>query len=300
MRPACSSGWRSGTCRPPGWAARSPIPWSRRRWHELAHPDGEIGLARAAAATGTTFTLATLATTSQADLAAGAGAGPRWFQLYVFRDRGVTRALVEGAVEHGFEALVVTVDLPVIGLREADVALGEALPPDLPIPAVEATGGSVRTVAETTDLVDPALTWSDVEELADGPLPVIVKGILRPDDARRAIDHGAAAIVVSNHGGRQLDTTLPTAEALPPIVDEVGGEIEVLVDGGIRRSTDVLKAIALGARAVMVGRPLLWGLAVGGEEGARRVLELLLEDLDRSLALLGAPKLSELGPDFLA
>ena len=204
-----------------GRALPHPLVTAPMAYMKLAHPDGEIGLARAAAATGTTFTLATLATTSQADLAAGAGEGPRWFQLYVFRDRGVTRALVEGAVEHGFEALVVTVDLPVIGLREADVALGETLPPDLPIPAVDAAGASARTVAETTDLVDPALTWDDIEELADGPLPVIVKGILRPDDARRAIDHGAAAIVVSNHGGRQLDTTLPTAEALP--ADRGGG-----------------------------------------------------------------------------
>jgi isopentenyl diphosphate isomerase/L-lactate dehydrogenase-like FMN-dependent dehydrogenase len=276
-----------------------PLVTAPMAYMQLAHDDGELGLARAAAATGTTFTLATLATTSQADVAAAAGDGPRWFQLYVFRDRGVTRALVDGAVEHGFQALVVTVDLPVIGLREPDVALGETLPPELAVPAVEAAGGSARTVAETTALVDPALTWSDIEDLA-GPLPVIVKGVLRPDDARLAIEHGAAGIVVSNHGGRQLDTTLPTAEALPPIVDEVAGEVDVLVDGGIRRSTDVVKAIALGARAVMVGRPLMWGLAVGGEAGARRVLELLLEDLDRSLALVGAPELTELGRDFLA
>jgi isopentenyl diphosphate isomerase/L-lactate dehydrogenase-like FMN-dependent dehydrogenase len=208
---------------------------------------------------------------------------------------------VEGAVEHGFEALIVTVDLPVIGLRETDVALGETLPLDLAIPALDAAGRSGPvTIAESVSLVDPSLTWSDVEELAEGPLPVIVKGILRPGDARLALEHGAAAIVVSNHGGRQLDTTLTGAEALPPIVDEVSGELDVLVDGGIRRGTDVVKAIALGARAVLVGRPLLWGLAIGGEAGARRVLELLLEDVDRSLALLGAPKLSELSRDLLA
>jgi isopentenyl diphosphate isomerase/L-lactate dehydrogenase-like FMN-dependent dehydrogenase len=278
-----------------------PLITAPMAYMRLAHPDGELGMVRAAAATGTTFTLATLATAGQEEVAAEAGGAPRWFQLYVFRDRGISRALVDGASEHGFEALMVTVDLPVIGLREADVALGETLPLDLAIPALDAAGRNEPvTIAESTALVDPSLTWDDIEELADGPLPVIVKGILRPDDARRAIEHGASAVVVSNHGGRQLDTTLTTAEALPPIVEEVSGEIDVLVDGGIRRGTDVVKAIAVGARAVLVGRPLLWGLAVGGEEGARRVLELLLEDLDRSLALVGSPRLSELGPDFLA
>jgi isopentenyl diphosphate isomerase/L-lactate dehydrogenase-like FMN-dependent dehydrogenase len=278
-----------------------PLITAPMAYMRLAHPDGELGLLRASAATETTFTLATLATASQDEVAVEAPDAPRWFQLYVFRDRGISRALVQGAAEHGFEALVVTVDLPVIGLREADVALGETLPLDLPIPALDAAGRSEPvTIAESVSLVDPSLTWEDVEELADGPLPVIVKGILRPDDARLAVEHGAAAVVVSNHGGRQLDTTLTTAGALAPIVEEVGGEVDVLVDGGIRRGTDVVKAIALGARGVLVGRPLLWGLALGGEEGARRVLELLLEDLDRSLALIGSPNLSSLGRDFLA
>jgi isopentenyl diphosphate isomerase/L-lactate dehydrogenase-like FMN-dependent dehydrogenase len=250
-----------------------PLITAPMAYMRLAHPDGELGLLRASAATETTFTLATLATASQDEVAVEAPDAPRWFQLYVFRDRGISRALVQGAAEHGFEALVVTVDLPVIGLREADVALGETLPLDLPIPALDAAGRSEPvTIAESVSLVDPSLTWEDVEELADGPLPVIVKGILRPDDARLAVEHGAAAVVVSNHGGRQLDTTLTTAGALAPIVEEVGGEVDVLVDGGIRRGTDVVKAIALGARGVLVGRPLLWGLALGGEEGARRVL----------------------------
>ena len=267
----------------------------------LAHPDGELALARAAAATQTSFTLATLANTSQAELAAGAPDATRWFQLYVFRDRGVTDALVERAADHGFEAIVLTVDLPVVGLRETDVTLGYTLPSDLPVPALEGLGGGGgQTLAESLTVIDPGLRWSDLELLADGPLPVIVKGILRPDDARKAVDHGAAAIVVSNHGGRQLDTVLPGAEALGPVVEEVGGEVDVLVDGGIRRGGDVVKAVALGASGVLVGRPLLWGLAVGGQAGAQRVLELLLEDLDRSLALVGSPVLSDLDESVLA
>jgi 4-hydroxymandelate oxidase len=278
-----------------------PLVTAPMAFMRLAHPDGELGLARAAAATGTPFTLATLANTSQEQLAAGGAETSRWFQVYVFRDRGVTDALVEAAAEHGFEALVLTVDLPVVGLRETDVTLGYELPADMPIPALEGlNAGGGQTLAASLSVIDPGLRWSDLELLADGPLPVIVKGVLRPDDARHAIDHGAAAVVVSNHGGRQLDTVLPTADALPPIVDEVGGEIDVLVDGGIRRGTDVLKAVALGARGVLVGRPLLWGLTVGGEAGARRVLELLLEDLDRSLALAGSPRLSDLVESLLA
>jgi isopentenyl diphosphate isomerase/L-lactate dehydrogenase-like FMN-dependent dehydrogenase len=269
-------------------------------YQRLAHADGEPAHARAAASTRTPFTLSTFATASQEEVAAAAPDATRWFQLYVFRDRGLSDGLVQAAAEHGYEAIVVTVDLPVLGLREADIALGYMLPLELPVPTVEAAAGARTTIAETTMLIDPGLTWADVERLADGPLPVVVKGVLRPDDARRAIDHGAAAIVVSNHGGRQLDTVLPTAEALPPIVEEVGGEVDLIVDGGIRRGIDVFKAIALGARAVMVGRPSLWGLACGGEEGAARVLQLLIDDLDRTLALMGTPVLSRVDRDALA
>ena len=239
-----------------------PLLTAPMAFQKLAHPEGELALARAAAATGTTLTLATLANTAHGEMSEALPEASRWFQLYVFRDRGVTDAMVESAVEHGFEAIVLTVDLPVAGLRESDVSLGWTLPPDLRVPALEAAHGSSElTFADALNTVDPALEWSDLEELAAGPLPVIVKGILRPDDAELAIEHGAAAIVVSNHGGRQLDTVLPTAEALAPIVDAVEDRVDVLVDGGIRRGTDVVKAIALGASAVLVGRPLLWGLA---------------------------------------
>jgi 4-hydroxymandelate oxidase len=150
-------------------------------------------------------------------------------------------------------------------------------------------------------LVDPTLSWSDVEQIAaDCPLPTIVKGILTPADARRALEHGARGVIVSNHGGRQLDTVLATADALPPIVDAVGGQLELFVDGGIRRGTDVLKALALGARAVLVGRPVLWGLALAGSDGVQRVLELLLSEFDTALALAGVPRARDLEPSLLS
>jgi 4-hydroxymandelate oxidase len=156
------------------------------------------------------------------------------------------------------------------------------------------------TPADFATLLDADLGWVDVEQFAaESPLPVLVKGILTPEDARLAADHGASAVVVSNHGGRQLDTVLSGADALPPIVDAVGDRIEILVDGGIRRGTDVVKALALGARAVMIGRPVLWGLAVGGPEGASRVIEILLRELDLALALCGAPNASDLDRGFV-
>ena len=274
-----------------------PLVVAPMAYQRLAHPEGEQATNRAAAERGAVFTLSTLATAAPRDL----GAGTRWFQVYVFRDRGVTEELVAQAVDAGFEALVLTVDLPVLGMREADHQLGWTLPEDVGIPSIDAAGRDRRmTVADTAALLDPDLGWDDVEELADGPLPVLVKGVLRPDDARRALDHGAAGVVVSNHGGRQLDTALATADALPAVADEIAGEADLLVDGGIRRGTDVLKALALGAGGVMVGRPVLWGLACGGQAGAERVLELLIADLDRSLALAGVPVAADLDRDVLA
>jgi 4-hydroxymandelate oxidase len=192
--------------------------------------------------------------------------------------------------------LVLTVDAQVFGTRERDLRSGFAIDEASAIPSLGAAGAhGTASLRELGALFDQSLTWDDVGRFADDSgLPVLVKGILTPEDARRAVDSGAAGIVVSNHGGRQLDTVLSGADALPAVVDEAGGELDVLVDGGIRRGTDVVKALALGARAVMIGRPVLWGLAVGGEEGVRRVLELLLADLDTALALSGAPHASAL------
>jgi len=273
-----------------------PVIVAPTAFHALATPEGEAAAARAAAATGTTFCLSTLSTTGVAELAARAPEATRWFQLYVFKDRGVTREVVAAAVEHGYEALVLTVDLPVFGTRERDMRSGFVLDESMAIPNIAAAGAlGTLGLRDVEQLFDPSLTWEDVGIFAaESGLPVLVKGVLTPEDARRALDSGAAGVVVSNHGGRQLDTVLAGADALPAVVDEVGDELDVLVDGGIRRGTDVVKALALGARAVLVGRPVLWGLAVAGEEGARRVLELLLADIDIALALVGAPRAAQL------
>jgi 4-hydroxymandelate oxidase len=265
-------------------------------FHGLATSTGETATARGAAATDTPFCLSTLSTTSVVELATRAPETRRWFQLYVFKDRAITRELVAAAVEHGYEVLVLTVDVPVFGTRERDMRSGFVLEEAAAIPNLGgADAGGTISLQEVGALFDQSLTWDDVGRFAaESGLPILVKGILTPEDARRAVDSGAAGIVVSNHGGRQLDTVLSGADALPAVVDEAGGELDVLVDGGIRRGTDVVKALALGARAVMVGRPVLWGLAVGGQEGVRRVLELLLADIDTALALAGAPRAAEL------
>jgi 4-hydroxymandelate oxidase len=270
-------------------------------FQRLAHPDGEAATARGAAETGTVMCLSTLATTSPAELAQAVPETPRWFQVYVFSDRGVTRDLIAAAVEHGYEALVITVDLPIIGVRERELRAEALAPAAMVASATAARAQGTMTPAQFAGLVDPALNWSDVERFAaDTALPVLIKGILTADDARLAAEHGARGVVVSNHGGRQLDTAIATADALPAIVDAVSDRLEVVVDGGIRRGTDVLKALALGARAVMVGRPVIWGLAVDGHAGARRVIEILLAELDAAMALAGAASIDQLDRDLLA
>ncbi|MBV8989093.1 MAG: alpha-hydroxy-acid oxidizing protein [Solirubrobacterales bacterium] len=244
-----------------------------------ADPEGDVATARAAAATGAVMCLSTLATVGVTELAHAAPDLTRWFQLYVFRDRAYSDQLVAQAVELGYEALVVTVDLPVLGVRERELRFPIEQGP-----------------SEMAPLIDPLLSWKDIERFAsDCPLPLLVKGILTPEDARLAIEHGARGVIVSNHGGRQLDTVMSSADALAPIVDAVAGEIDVLVDGGIRRGTDILKALALGAQAVLVGRPILFGLVVGGSDGARRVLEILIAELDTALALAGVARAADLG-----
>jgi isopentenyl diphosphate isomerase/L-lactate dehydrogenase-like FMN-dependent dehydrogenase len=267
-------------------------------YQRLVDPEGEVGMARAAAEAGTAMCLSTLATTRPSELAAATPADRRWFQLYCFRDAAVTRALMEEAIESGFEAIVVTVDAPRGGNRERDLRTGFRIPAGLGVPSVAAAMGVERavTIEETFALMDPALSWPDLEELAsECSLPVLVKGLLSAEDAELAVAHGAAGVVVSNHGGRQLDRALASGDALPEVVDAVAGRAAVLVDGGIRRGIDVATALALGADAVLVGRPALWGLAVGGAEGARAVLELLRGELELALALCGCASPSELG-----
>lgn len=277
---------------------------------KLAHPDGECGMARATAQAGTLLVVSTTATTGLSEVAAEVPEAPKWFQVYVYSGREHTEALVREAAAAGYRALVLTVDTPVLGRRERDIRSGFTLPPGLEIKnAVDAGMGAVPTATgESSGLMrhfrglhDPAITPRDIRWLRDvSGLPVVVKGIVRGDDARRAIDGGASAIIVSNHGGRQLDTAIATARALPEVVAAVNGAVEVYVDGGIRRGTDVLKALAMGARAVLLGRPVLWGLAMNGAAGAQHVLELLRDELDLAMALTGSPSLSDITPDLLA
>jgi 4-hydroxymandelate oxidase len=261
--------------------------------HRLCHDEGERATARAAKAAGTIYTLSTPASIAIEEVAPEAG--PWWFQLYVFRDRGLTRDLVARATAAGAAALVVTVDTPLLGRREADERHRFALPPgvtmpnvQLPSPRLSAEAGAGAWWTTAAPVVESALTWDDLDWLASlSSLPVVPKGILHPNDALRAVDHGARAVIVSNHGGRQLDSAVAALDALPTVVEAVAGRVEVLVDGGVRRGTDVLKALALGARAVLIGRPIHWGLAVGGESGVRHVLELLRAELALDLMLCG-------------
>jgi 4-hydroxymandelate oxidase len=265
-------------------------------YQRLVDPEGEVAMARAAATAGTVMCLSTLATSRPRDVAA-ASTGRRWFQLYCFKDEGVTRALMEEAVDSGFEAIVVTVDAPRGGNRERDLRTGFKIPEGLGVASVEAALGSGRavTIEETFGLMEPALSWPYLEDLAsECGVPILVKGVLSAEDAALAVEHGAGGVIVSNHGGRQLDRVPASADALSEVVEAVDGRGPVLVDGGIRRGVDVAIALALGADAVMVGRPALWGLAVGGEGGARRVLELLREELELALCLCGCASPADL------
>jgi isopentenyl diphosphate isomerase/L-lactate dehydrogenase-like FMN-dependent dehydrogenase len=261
-------------------------------FQRLAHPEGEPAMARAAAAAGTAFCLSTIATSRPSEVAAAAPDGRRFFQLYCFRDRGVTQALLDEAVESGFEAILLTVDAPRAGRRERDARTGARVPAEVTVPSLDAAlgGGRSLSIQEVFAQVDGSLEWSDLEELAGGcSVPVLVKGVLTAEDAALAMDHGAAGVVVSNHGGRQLDQVPASIDALPEVAEAVAGRGKVLMDGGIRRGTDALIALALGADAVLAGRAPLWGLAVGGEGGALRVLEILREELELALALSGCP-----------
>jgi len=258
--------------------------------HALAHPDGEAATARACAAAGTVMVLSMMGGARPAAVAAAEPAGRRWLQLYVLRDRGATAALVDEAVASGYEALVVTVDTPIMGMRPREERRPFVLPAGVEQPVVsDATARTgVPHARFFADLVDPGLSWDDLAALIAGvPLPVLVKGVHHPDDARLAVEAGAAGVIVSNHGGRQLDGVPATADLLGPAVAAVGGRVPVLVDGGIRRGVDVCVALALGADAVLIGRPVLYGLAVAGETGVAAVLARVRVELERALVLLG-------------
>jgi 4-hydroxymandelate oxidase len=272
----------------------------------LAHEDGEVAIARAAAASGVTQVLSTLSTVTLEDVASATSA-PKWFQLYIFRDRELTAELVRRAEAAGYEAIVLTVDAPVLGRRERDARNRFALPEgliaaniDAHLSKIAAEGGDSALAHFFATQIDSSLTWEDVDWVASlTDLPILVKGVVRGDDAGRAIERGCAGVIVSNHGGRQLDTSVATVDALPEVVAAVDGQAAILLDGGIRRGTDVVKALALGADGVLIGRPVLWGLAVDGQASVEHVLRLLRREFEHAMALCGASSLSELTPDLL-
>ncbi|MEM6994906.1 MAG: alpha-hydroxy acid oxidase [Myxococcota bacterium] len=285
-----------------------PVLFSPTAFHGMACPDGELATVAAAGAQGTIMILSSLSNTNVEDVVAAA-TGPVWFQLYVYRDRAATEALVRRAEAAGCEAIVLTVDAPLLGRRERDVRNRFHLPDGLSVKNMLAAGyGSVAQpeaesglAAYFASLIDPSLNWADIAWLRSlTALPLVLKGIVRGDDGARAVEAGAAAIVVSNHGGRQLDTSVATIDALPEVAAAVDGRIEILIDGGIRRGTDVLKAVGLGARAVCLGRPVLWGLATEGRAGAEHVLQLLRDELDLAMALCGTPTLADVTRDLIA
>ena len=258
-------------------------------YQELYDPEGDCATARAAAAVGAGMCVSTFATRTHEEIAAAAPGLVQWCQLYVLRDRAATREHLAGAEMAGCSAVVLTVDTPRLASRERDVRAGFQVPPDLPLPyARDVIGDAASNPAEQFSILDASVSWRDLEWIAStARLPVVLKGIVTAEDAARAVEHGAAAIVVSNHGGRQLDGVPATLDALPEVVEAVAGRVEVYLDGGIRRGTDVAKALALGARAVLAGRAPIYGLAAAGEDGARHVLELLRDELALALCLLG-------------
>lgn len=289
-----------------GQGISMPIVVAPTAFHRLACEAGEIGTARAARNAGTLFILSSLSNTAM-EAAFAEAASPRWFQLYVYKDRAITQELVQRAEAAGAEAIVLTVDAPGLGTRERDIRNGFQLPDGLALENLAPLGKGTMPVVEGSGLAayvrenfKSDLGFDDLDWLCGCTrLPVVVKGVCRGDDARTAAEHGAKAVVVSNHGGRQLDTAPATCEVLPQVVEAVGDLCEIYVDGGVRRGSDVLKAIALGARAVLVGRPILWGLSVGGEQGATNVLGILRRELDEAMLLCGCTRIEDIDASLL-
>jgi len=288
------------SCRILGREVAFPIGVAPVAAQGLAHPDAELATARAAATAGALFCLSTVSSRSLEEVAAAVPAeAPRWFQLYMNEDAGFTRALVERAEAAGYGAIALTVDLPVLGYREREKRRGWTLDTRLG----NFVGAEAAGDAETDGRVDldrlldtrhVANTWKGLEAIRSwSALPLVIKGVLHPDDARLAVEHGAAAVVVSNHGGRQLDRAIPSLDALADVAEAVDGRAEVYLDGGVRRGSDALIAIALGARAVFTGRPFVFGLGVAGQPGVERAFAILREELERAMALLGTRTLAD-------
>jgi len=285
-----------------------PVIVAPTAFHKMAHEEGECATARAALKAGTIMCLSTLSNSKVEDVCLHCDSNA-WFQLYVFRDRAVTEKLVRRVEAAGCKALVVTVDAPLLGTRERDVKNKFQLPQGLSIINLmpdnkeELPGNKPDSGLSLyfNEMLDHSLTWKDIEWLSSiTKLPIVLKGIVRPDDALRSIDCGAKAIVVSNHGGRQLDTSPATIDVLPSISKAVDGKIDIMLDGGIRRGTDIIKAIALGAKAVLVGRPVLWGLTYNGSDGVCNVLSMLKKEFDLAMALSGCASVADITPDLVS
>jgi len=300
-------GQRDTSTRVLGQQLSSPVMIAPMGFMQLAHPDGELAMARAAASRQVPMILSTAANHT-IEQVAGASDGLKWFQLYVYKDRAVTQRLVERAEQAGYQALVLTVDVPVLGRREADIRTGFHLPDGLTMANlmgdemadIRHVVGDSGLNAYLKGLWDANLDWSIIAWLKSiTSMPILVKGILRGDDALLALDHGADGIIVSNHGGRQLDTAPATIMVLQEIVDAVAGRADILLDGGIRRGTDIIKALAIGAKAVLIGRPMMWALAYEGQAGVEYALDLILAELDNAMALCGCPSIVEITPDLL-
>lgn len=293
----------------------------------LFWPDGEACLARAAGRAGTGFCLSH-GSVASLEKVASIGTAPRWMQVFIYKDRAFTRELAERAQNAGYDALVLTIDNQLLGNRERDIRNGFAIPPRFGAAGIAGMAlkaqwlwrmrGEIRNITfgnyvrpgETTDLrslagrmgslLDPAMSWRDVDELRrQWPGPLILKGVLHPQEAKDALDHGIDGLIVSNHGGRQLDGAPATIDVLPAIVAAVADKIPILIDGGIRRGSDVVKAMASGAKACLVGRPLLWGLSVAGEEGVVHMLDIYRREIDRVMGLCGTPRIVDIDKDLL-
>jgi 4-hydroxymandelate oxidase len=279
-----------------------PVVIAPTAFHRLAHPEGECATARAAAAAGTILIVSMAATAPIEDVAAAGGERSQlWFQLYVQPDLGFTEAVVRRMEDAGCEALVVTVDSPVFGRRERDLRNGfHDLPEGMCCENMREPVGPSQWGRPRDFVFSPELSWEHIDWLRKTTrLPIVLKGIVHPADATLALEHGVDALMVSNHGGRQLDTMLASIDLLPPVVQAVSGRVPLLVDGGVRRGTDVVKGLALGATAVAVGRPIVWGLAVAGEAGVAEVLEMLRSEIGRALALCGCGSPCDVSPDLV-
>ncbi|XP_037089091.1 hydroxyacid oxidase 1-like isoform X2 [Pollicipes pollicipes] len=284
-----------------GHQVNMPIGVAPTGMQGMAHPEGECATARAAEEMGAVFILSCASNSSMEEVAEAAPHATKWYQLYLCKDRAMTARMVQRAERAGFSALVLTVDVPLVGRRLTISKNGFQMPPQLRLAnfASESTQANQRgsqhsTYDQLSTLFDPSLTWDDLSWLCGVTrLPVLVKGVMTPEDAVTAVDRGASGVIVSNHGGRQLDGCLATVDALGPVVAAVGHRCPVFMDGGVRRGTDALKALALGARMVFVGRPLLWGLAHDGQRGARLALQLLHSELRLAMGLCGVTKVAD-------